>query len=425
MVNTSPVQPSSEFLVRKKRIEDAFKLTKPDRVPVAPVTVHYYPSRAKGISHREAMYNWGKLLKATKTVTMEHNWDAAPPAGSVGAAKSWELLGVQQVKWPGGGLRDNMPFQWVEKEYMLQSEYDEMLDNPNAFVIKKLWPRISTTMESFSRLFQIGGMIPLLPLSDPHALPSFVGGIINQLGLQDFLAKMQELGQESENHNRLAASYNMEMVELGYPLIVGSHVYCAFDWISDSLRGIRGSSLDMFQVPDKLLATINMLIPSTIYAAVTMAKQSQIHNSAIYLHRGSAGFMSDAQFARFYWPCLKALITGLIEAGIRPIVYTEGDYTPRLNYFLELPPKKFVMHYQDVDRKEAKKILGDVACFWGNVSSSLMCTGTSQQVENDVRELIDIFADNGGLIVDASIGIPDEAKPENVQALTDAVHKYG
>ena len=123
-----------------------------------------------------------------------------------------------------------------------------------------------------------------------------------------------------------------------------------------------------------------------------MSQLSGIKAASIYLHRGSAGFMSDAQFARFYWPCLKALILGLIDAGIRPIVYTEGNYTPRLKYFQELPPKKFVMHYQDVDRRLAKKVLGDIACFWGNVPSALMCTGTPEQVEEDVKELIDIFA---------------------------------
>jgi uroporphyrinogen-III decarboxylase len=95
-----------------------------------------------------------------------------------------------------------------------------------------------------------------------------------------------------------------------------------------------------------------------------------------------------------------------------------------LKYFQELPPKKFVMHYQDIDRRLAKKMLGDIACFWGNVSSALMCTGKPQQVEEDVKELIDIFAGNGGLIIDSSVGIPDEARLENVQALTDTVRKY-
>jgi len=54
-----------------------------------------------------------------------------------------------------------------------------------------------------------------------------------------------------------------------------------------------------------------------------------------------------------------------------------------------------------------------------------MCTGTSQEVKDDVKELIDIFGDNGGLIIDSTMGIPDESRPENVQALTDAVHESG
>jgi uroporphyrinogen-III decarboxylase len=64
-------------------------------------------------------------------------------------------------------------------------------------------------------------------------------------------------------------------------------------------------------------------------------------------------------------------------------------------------------------------------CFWGNVPPSLLCTGTPRDVRDDVKELIDIFGDNGGLIIDCSNGIPDEAKPENVQAMTEAVLEYG
>jgi hypothetical protein len=415
---------SADYSGRQKRLEDAFTLKVPDRVPVAPVNLHYYPTQVKGISNRDAMYHWDKRLLKLKELTVEHDWDAAPPAAGVSAAQPWELLGFQQVKWPGYSLADNIPFQWVEKEYMLQNEYDEMLADPNGFAVKKLWPRIATTMEPLGRLFQMSKNIPLLPISDPYAFPGFIGSIVSQPALRESLEKLLELGRETEKNGKLMAGYCQEMKALGYPLVVGAHLFCAFDWISDCLRGMRGTSMDIYQVPDKLLAAVNMLIPSTIYGAIAMTKQSGINSACIYLHRGSAGFMSDSQFAKFYWPCLKALILALIEAGIRPIVYTEGNYNPRLKYFQELPPKKFVMHYQDVDRKLAKQLLGDITCFWGNVSSALMCTGTPQQVEKDVIDLIDIFAGNGGLIIDSSVGIPDEARFENVQALTDTVRKY-
>jgi uroporphyrinogen-III decarboxylase len=65
-------------------------------------------------------------------------------------------------------------------------------------------------------------------------------------------------------------------------------------------------------------------------------------------------------------------------------------------------------------------------CFWGNIPSSLFIAGTPDQIKEDVRELIDIFADNGGLIVDASsTGPPPESNPENVEAMTQAVFEYG
>lgn len=38
---------------------------------------------------------------------------------------------------------------------------------------------------------------------------------------------------------------------------------------------------------------------------------------------------------------------------------------------------------------------------------------------------IDIFRNSGGLIIDCNQGILDEAKPENVQVVTEAVLGYG
>jgi len=417
-------EPSPAFLARQKRIEDAFNLRRPDRVPVAPAVVHYYSTRSRGISNKDAQYHLDKTLEASKEATIKHDWDAAPVFGLVSPAGPWELLGIQQFKWPGGALPDDRPFQFVEREYMLQDEYDEMLADPNGFAVKKLWPRIATTLAPISDMVQME-LPPLIFLANSYTLPPLIGGIVSPPPMVELLEKMLELARETEKNSKIAAGYTMEMMKLGYPFIVGAATFPAFDWISDTLRGLRGSSLDMYQVPDKLLATINMFIPLTISTMVMATEQSGIKRVFIPMHRGSAGFMSDQQFAKFYWPGLKALILGLIDAGVTPLVYTEGDYTPRLEYFKELPPKKFVLHFEHVDRKKVKKLLGNIACFWGNVPSPLMCAGTPQQVKDDVKELIDTFGDNGGLIIDSTMGIPDESKPENVQALTDAAREYG
>ena len=51
----------------------------------------------------------------------------------------------------------------------------------------------------------------------------------------------------------------------------------AFDCVSDMLRGLRGSMLDMYQVPDKLLAAVEMFIPWTVAQTVWMAQTDGKH----------------------------------------------------------------------------------------------------------------------------------------------------
>lgn len=420
----SAFKPSPEYIARAKRLDDAMHMRKPDRVPVAPLVVHFYPTRLKGISNRDAMYHQDGMYQAWKEATIKHNWDAAPSPGSVMAARPLEILGITQLKWPGGGLADDRAFQWAEGEYMRQDEYDEMLADPNGFAVKKLWPRVSTTLAPISGMVQMAAP-PLVSLSNAYVLPAFLGGMLSQPPMVELLKNALELVEETRKNMEIIMGYVLEIMNSGFPIPWAPCTFPAFDWVSDTLRGLKGSSLDMYQAPDKLLATIEMLTPQIVGGAVMWAEQA--HNKGVFvpMHRGAAGFMSDKQFAKFYWPCFKALVLGLIDAALTPIPLFEGDYTPRLEYLTELPPGKVVGHFDYVDRKKAKQLLGDVMCFWGNVPASLMCTGTPQQVKDSVKELIDIFGDNGGLIIDSTMGLPDESKEENVQALTEAVHEYG
>ena len=54
-----------------------------------------------------------------------------------------------------------------------------------------------------------------------------------------------------------------------------------------------------------------------------------------------------------------------------------------------------------------------------------MVTGTPGEVKDYVKGLIDDFGDTGGLIIDGANGITEEARPENVMALREAVDEYG
>jgi uroporphyrinogen-III decarboxylase len=189
---------------------------------------------------------------------------------------------------------------------------------------------------------------------------------------------------------------------------------------------MRGVMLDMYRQPDKLLAAIEFFTPLAIQSGIRQARTTGNPRVFMPLHRGAGGFMSNEQYARFYWPGLKQMILAQIEAGLTPMPFFQGDYTPRLEFLAELPAGKVCGCFDEVDIERAKEILGDTMCFMGNIPPSLLITGTPKEVKDYVKRLIDTFGDNGGLIINgAASGVPQEAKPENVRAIKEAVVEHG
>jgi uroporphyrinogen-III decarboxylase len=189
---------------------------------------------------------------------------------------------------------------------------------------------------------------------------------------------------------------------------------------------MKGTMFDMYRVPDKLKAAIDLFTPMSINTGIIQAQLTGSPRVFVPLHRGADPFMSNEQFAEFYWPGLKKLLLALIDAGLTPVPFFEGSYTNRLAFLAELPPGKVLGHMDVVDKKKYKEILGNIMCFWGDVPPGLLIAGTPQEVTDYVKDLIDTFADTGGLIVDGAVeGIPAESKIENVEAMVETVFEYG
>ena len=415
----SAFQPSPEYLAREKRFYDAVSLTKPDRVPIISLAGQFIP-RYMGMTNADALSDYPRAAQAWKEATLKLNWDMAPMAFVLFPTPVMELLGLKTFRWPGGDLNENSTYQFVEKEYMLAEEYDELLSDPGDFTIRKLMPRMSKTLEP------LGLLPPIHWFSSGYTILNVGSMLLGIPPIANMLEALGKIGQEMNKFNAAQGGLVAELAELGYPTLAIAFTEAPFDWVSDMLRGMRGSMLDMYRRPDKLKAAIEMFTPFCIQSAMMAAQQTGNKRIFIPLHRGAGGFMSNDQFAEFYWPSLKQLMLALIDAGLTPMPFFEGDYTSRLEFLAEMPPGKVLGHFDIIDKHKAKEIIGDVMCFWGNVPAQMLVTGTPEQVKDYVKELIDIFGDNGGLIVDGAVdGVPPESKPENIEAMTQAVFEYG
>ncbi|MBA7676344.1 Serine/threonine-protein kinase PknD [subsurface metagenome] len=224
--------------------------------------------------------------------------------------------------------------------------------------------------------------------------------------------------------------YMNTLKKLGFPLFNSGIALAPFDVISDLLRGMRGSMLDMYRHPEELKKLASMFVEGQIKAGLQLAQLTpKIKVIFMPLHRGADGFMSDDQFEEFYWPGLTSVMEGFIKHNLIPGLFLEGSYNQRLKYLAEFAEKhkgKVLYGFDRTDLTKAKELFGDHACIKGNVPGSLLNAGTPQQVEDYVRKSIESCKDGGGFIIDGGVsGIPDEAKPENVKAMVDAAFKYG
>lgn len=221
------------------------------------------------------------------------------------------------------------------------------------------------------------------------------------------------------------ALFDKEMAELGIPQAFGgAAVWAPFDVFADMYRGLRGSMLDMYREPDRLLEAMEKITPTLLHSAISSAKKSGNHRVFLPLHRGADGFMSSEQFETFYWPGLKKIILSLIDEGMTPCPFFEGSYASRLEYLTELPKGKVMGLFDTTDISKAKEVLGDIMCIAGNMPASLLQSGTPEKIREYTKMLIDVAGKGGGFIM-SSRTVLDEANPELVEVWADFTREYG
>jgi hypothetical protein len=328
-------------------------------------------------------------------------------------------LGDRQTRWPGYGLGPNGSFQFVEGEYMQAEEYDAFLDDPTDFTLRTFLPRAYAALEGLGNLPRAAILLMGYP-----ALPNI--GVLEDDQVADALEALLNTSREIARLRTYRKASVERMEALGFPMSLrgGVLVSAPFDFMSDTLRGMRGVMLDMYRCPDKLLAAQEKVVPILVDHVVSAARKKGCPYCGIPLHRGADGFMSLEQFETFYWPSLKELMLGLIEGGVTPHVFYEGSYDQRLEYLAELPKGKTIGRFDRSDLFKVKEVLGDTMCIMAGFPVSLLHGGTRDQIRSLTRELVEVVGRDGGFIMGASSSMA-EADPQRVKVWVDATREYG
>jgi len=406
------ISPEAEALYKEKvqRFIDVITLKEPDRVPVI-TPAGYIPAHYCGYTIREAMYEPDKVATAWGKYTRDFDHDAIPNARFLRCGKSLDILGHKGLKWAGNGLPDDSDFQIVETENLKADEYDLYMNDRSDYQIRYILPRTYRAAEPLGKLPPLSTIQGAnLVFSHPDILSAF-----NALG---------EAGKAESDWNKMLAGINQRAMAAGIPSF--SQAFgggSPFDRVG-AMRGTIGTATDMFKQPDRLIAVMQTMVEDMLKQISKSADRLGPPIAFIPLHRGADGWMSEKQFLTFYWPYLKQVVMAHIEEGIVPQLFAEGSYNTRLEIIKELPPGKVIWHFDKTDMATAKKVLGSRACIMGNVPSSLLISGTPEEVKTHCRQLIETVGRGGGYILSYG-ATPNQSKIENINAMRDSAKAYG
>jgi hypothetical protein len=412
--------PEQLLLARRKRLMDAYELRKPDRIPIR-LNFGYMLARLGGITYRELDNNPAVAQELLEKWTQYFAPDMATGLTSFVSAVS-VMLGDRQTRWPGYGLPDDKPMQYVEDEYMKAEDYDAFLDDPTDFALRTFLPRTYENLEGLAKLPRLSVLVAGYPM---------FGALAMALNNPALAASLQVLARmaKSQSERILQMRKDAERMEaLGFPSGIGYGMgafgLAPFDFMSDTLRGMRGIFLDMHRRPEKLLAAEEKARRICAEAAIESCRQTGGKFVFMPLHRGSDGFMSLKQFEKFYWPQLKGLVNDLVDAGLIPALFYEGVWNERLHYLRELPKGKTAGHFQATDISKLKEIAGDVLSISGCFPVSLLQAGPEEKVREQTKRYCEILGRNGGFIMAANSSM-DECDPRFVKVWVDATREYG
>jgi hypothetical protein len=410
-------QAQRAYAARAARLSAVYNLEEPDRVPVT-INVGSIPAYHYGLDYRTVAYDFERLVKTWERFNQEYaeGLDNFALPQRIFPLKVLDLLEYRLYHWPGHGLpEDSRGYQYAEGEYMKAEEYPAFIQDPSDFWLRTYLPRIFGALEPF-RSFRSLTHIIELPMTDftPLARPD----------VQAALLSLVKAGKEFGKWLAACRQATEKMIASGFPILRSFMAKAPFDTLGDTLRGTKGILLDLYRRPEMVLQAVERITELTVAEVVQTARNLKAQMVLFPLHKGADGWMNPKQFETFYWPSLKKVVEALVEEGVLVTLFAEGRYDSRLESVNDFPKGAVCWWFDQTDMARAKKILGDRCAIQGNVPTSLLVTGTPEEVKAYCRKVIEACAPGGGFILCPGAS-SDEARLENLLAMAEAAKEYG
>ena len=385
---------------RLRRYVTAMRNGKPDMIPIRPFVAEFTGTYA-GYNCQQLAHDYNQAFDAAIRCAADFDWDAIVPNMVYVWTGLTQAMELKYYGIPGIHCDVQTGFQYREpsntEAFMRADEYDALIEDPTGFLLNVWFPRVSS--------YVVG---PGEPATEQSNLALIKGAMAMWKYFTDFGPHINRLRTQTGTASALAGIFKAPM-----------------DIIADKLRGYLGLVDDLFERRDKLVAACEALMPHLTKVAQMSGDPTGTLPVGYWMHRGGVPFVSPEVFQNIYWATTKPIIEELWAGGQQTLFYAEGNWDPHLESFAELPEGSIIYHVDRGDIFKAHEVLGDKFCLSGGVDNVMLAMGTPDDVRQRCKEIIDGVAQDGGYIMDASAIVQNDAKIENIQAMTDFTREYG
>lgn len=369
-----------------QRIEAAIKLEPVDRIPCAPLMDIFFPAKYKGFSIADAIRDWKKGFYAIVDVFEEvGGWDGMilPGYSMPATPHVYSSGGIALGKnlFPGTDLGKNDSPQFYETEIITREDYEDIIN----------------------------------------------------LGWKGFRTKHQQRYNSADEEQTLKwAQKQMERykTELSFWREKGIRTLCGAItssplMILSTSRTLLGVTKDIYEIPDKLEATMDAMVDDLISDSIEATQLSGQPGVMLIMERGGGFYYPLNIYERFEYPYMKRMVEAFAAEGILTVMHLDQNYTLNLPYFKDLPVKMVIAELDSMtDIFKAKEILAGHMCIAGDVPAALSSLGTPEEVEAYCSKLIDIIGKDSGFILSTGCTCPIDCKMENFKAMVNTTKSH-
>ena len=204
------------------------------------------------------------------------------------------------------------------------------------------------------------------------------------------------------------------------------------DGFSDmrDLLGYEGALISMMTEPEHFKELLSRAVDYNLRLAGIAAQQFDIRIVATTDDVANADGMliRPEDYTSILAPAFEQVVAGFKDLGLKVIKHCDGDCSAVLDFWIGAgidcfdpvdPAAGFYMG-------DFKSRYGGSIALKGNIDcTGHLCSGTPEQVKEEVRSCIQQGGTGGGLILSSSNTIHRGVKPENYQAMLEALRNYG